>query len=422
MMTSGNGEPVRVGVVGVSRGMAHAEQASRVGMQVVALCDQHENALRKAGEALQVATYTDYDEFLAHDLDAVILANFFHQHAPFAVKALRGGKHVMSEITACKTLGEAVALVRAVEDSGKIYMLAENYVYFAYVQEMRRLYRAGEIGEMQFGEGEYMSPFAAEVWNRLSPGLDHWRNNMPSTHYCTHALGPIMYVTDTTPVSVNAQSIPNFESDEENMHVRRSDKASVRVCRMDNDSVVSLNGHWLRGHGVWYRVHGTRGLMENLRDLDRQEQLRVVHENWDMRAGDVLEKVYKPEFPMLGDLAQTAGHRGGDLFTNYYFAKSIRENEQPWLDVYKGVAMSMVEIQGWRSCLENGAPVEIPDLRDEANRTRYENDDWSPYPEDRGPGQPPPSIRGDIEPSADKIAAARKIWRETGYETDYGLH
>ena len=186
--------------------------------------------------------------------------------------------------------------------------------------------------------------------------------------------------------------------------------------------MVSLNGHWLRGHGVWYRVHGTRGLMENLRDLDRQEQLRVVHENWDMRAGDVLEKVYKPEFPMLGDLAQTAGHRGGDLFTNYYFAKSIRENEQPWLDVYKGVAMSMVEIQGWRSCLENGAPVEIPDLRDEANRTRYENDDWSPYPEDRGPGQPPPSIRGDIEPSADKIAAARKIWRETGYETDYGLH
>ena len=108
---------------------------------------------------MQVATYTDYDEFLGHDLDAVILANFFHQHAPFAVKALRSGKHVMSEITACKTLGEAVALVRAVEDSGKIYMLAENYVYFAYVQEMRRLYRAGEIGEMQFGEGEYMSPF-----------------------------------------------------------------------------------------------------------------------------------------------------------------------------------------------------------------------------------------------------------------------
>lgn len=422
MMTAGNQKPIRVGVVGVSRGMAHATQAPTVGMQLVAICDTHENALRKAGETLKVSTYTDYDDFLAHDMDAVVLANFFHQHAPFAIKALRSGKHVMSEITACKTIGEAVALVRAVEDSDKVYMLAENYIYFAYVQEMRRLYQSGEIGEMQFGEGEYMSPWTADAWTRLSPGMDHWRNQMPSTYYCTHALGPLMYITDTMPVSVNAQSIPKFESDAENLHVRRSDMASVRVCRMDNESVISLNGHWLRGHGIWYRVHGTRGLMENLRELGRQDRIRIVHEAWDMHDGDVQERVYLPEFPMLSDLAQNASHHGGDLFTNYYFAEAIRESKQPWLDVYKGVTMSMVEIQGWRSCLADGAPFEIPDLRIEANLKRYEDDEWSPYPEDRGPGQPPPSIRGNVEPSAEKVAAARKVWQETGYETDYGLH
>ena len=319
-------------------------------------------------------------------------------------------------------MAEAVELVTAVEESGMIYMIAENYVYFAYVQEMRRLYRAGDVGEMQFGEGEYMSPFSAESWNRLSPGLNHWRNYMPATHYVTHALGPIMFITDTTPTSVNAQSIPNFASDEEKLHVRRSDKASVRICRMNNGAVVSLNGHWLRGHGIWYRVHGTRGLMENLRELGRQDRIRVVHEEWDMRDGDVPEKIYAPEFPMLGKLAATAGHRGGDLFTNYYFAEAIRENRQPWLDVHRGVTMSMVEIQGWRSCLTNGAPVEIPDLRDKNTRKSYENDHWSPYPEDQGPGQPPPSIEGNVEPSAERIEAAREIWRQTGYKTDYGLH
>ena len=421
-MTARNDKPIRVGVVGASRGMAHALQAPNVGTQIVAMCSRQETALKHAGETLQVATYTDYDKFLTHDMDAVVLANYFNQHAPLAIRALESGKHVMSEITACKTMGEAVALVRAVEKSGKIYMLAENYIYFAYVQEMRRLYKAGEIGEMQFGEGEYMSPFPAEVWNRLSPGLDHWRNNMPSTHYCTHALGPIMFITDATPVSVNAQSIPNFDSDEEDLHVRRSDKASVRVCRMDNDSVISLNGHWLRGQGIWYRVHGTRGLMENLREIGRQDRIRVVHEDWDMRGGDVKERTYVPEFPMLGELAATAGHHGGDLFVNHYFAEAIRENKQPWLDVYKGVTMSMVEIQGWRSCLADGAPFEIPDLHDEAKRNLYEDDNWSSYPEDRGPGQPPPSVRGDVEPSAESIAAARKVWEEIGYEVDAGMH
>jgi predicted dehydrogenase len=32
-----------------------------------------------------VAVYTDYDRFLEHDMDAVVLANYFHQHAPFAI-------------------------------------------------------------------------------------------------------------------------------------------------------------------------------------------------------------------------------------------------------------------------------------------------------------------------------------------------
>ena len=117
-----------------------------VGMELVALCDTWEERLEQAGKQFGVATYTDYDEFLGHDLDAVILANYFHEHAPFAIKALNAGKHVMSETSACFTLAEGVALVRAVERSGKQYMFAENYPYMLFNQEMRRLYREGEVG------------------------------------------------------------------------------------------------------------------------------------------------------------------------------------------------------------------------------------------------------------------------------------
>ena len=140
---------IRVGVVGVGRGMSMGA-ANGTGLKVVALCDRWEERLADAGERLRVSTYTDYDRFLEHDFDAVILANYFHQHAPFAIKALAAGKHVMSETAACSTLGEGVALARAVEKSGLIYMFAENYPYSAYNQEMRRLYRKGVVGEFKY--------------------------------------------------------------------------------------------------------------------------------------------------------------------------------------------------------------------------------------------------------------------------------
>jgi len=141
-------------------------------MQLVALCDLWAEKLREVGTHLGVATYTDYDKFLRHDMDAVVLANYFHQHAPFAIKALGSGFHVMSECSACKTLAEGVALCRAVEESGRIYMLAENYPFTAFNIEMRRLYRAGEIGRVLYAEGEYNHPMAADqhLWSGSGSG------------------------------------------------------------------------------------------------------------------------------------------------------------------------------------------------------------------------------------------------------------
>ena len=148
-------DTIRVGVVGVGRGMTFAKGAGpHIGMKLVALCDTWEERLTAVGKELDVATYVDYDRFLEHDMDAVILANNFHGRAPFAIKALRAGKHVMSETAACGTLAEGVALARAVEKSGRIYMFAENYPYSAPNQEMCRLFQEGFVGDFKYGEGE----------------------------------------------------------------------------------------------------------------------------------------------------------------------------------------------------------------------------------------------------------------------------
>lgn len=404
---------IRLGVVGLGRGQSFfGASAKALGFELVALCDLWEEKLLEIGKRHNVATYTDYDKFLEHDMDAVVLANFFHEHAPFAIKALKAGKHVMSETAACKTIAEGVELCRTVEQTGKVYMFAENYPYSLTCQELRRVYQTGDLGKVLYADGEYNHPINRDspYYRRLAPTLNHWRNWCPSTYYCTHALAPLMYMTDTMPVSVNALATP-WPDDYPKKALRRSDAQATILCKMDNDAIFRLFGISAAGHSVWYRMHGTQGAAE----LGRPNggQVRVWYEEDTKPKGEVREKSYTPSWPEHADLANKAGHGGGDFWTNLHFARGIRNIEPVYLDVYRGVAMSVVGPQAWRSVLDGGRPYEIPDFKNEKSRKKYENDNYSPFPEDagkqnNGQPQPPPSIKGMNAPSPKLIKSYLK--------------
>ncbi len=412
-----NTKKIRVGVIGLGRGGSFMRQAEATGMELVAICDTWKTKLKEVGKELKVATYTDYDKFLEHDMDAVITANYFHEHAPFAIKALKAGMHVMSECTACKTMSEAVALCEAVEESGKIYMFAENYPYTKVTMEMARLYKAGEIGDVLYGEGEYIHPMSVDETLWYCPSLDHWRNNLPATYYCTHAMAPLMVATDTMPVSVNALVIEAPDGYRPHA-LRQGDIGSVILCRMNNGAVFRLVQHGIPGHSVWYRMHGSRGLIESTRGIGYwgPPTVRVSIDEWELAPGEVANRTYQPDFPKWAQAAAKAGHGGGDYFTSHFFAEAIRSGRQPYLNVYRGVAMSCVGILGWKSALKNGAPYAMPNFKSKRDRAKFADDQWSPFPGDEGPGQPPRSIRGhDKKIAAKELNYARKKWSEYGF-------
>lgn len=407
---------VRIGVVGIGRGLVFIEQSTaEVGIELVALCDTWEERLDEINAEHGVATYTDYDEFLQHDMDAVVLANYFHQHAPFAIKALQAGKHVMSETAACMTMAEGVALVREVERSGLVYMLADQYPFMAVNQEMKRLFEEGTVGDFRYGEGEYVHPMSADFLNGISPGVDHWRNWLPATYYCSHALAPVMHITGTTPKTVNGFVVPYDAQDAVKARTaRRMDTAGMIVVTMDNGALVKLLQFDLRGGGNWVRIHGNRGLMENTRTGGHhgQDRVRIAREVWEKPEGVPEELIYKPDFPEHNEQASKSSHFGGDFFMNLIFADAVRAGVSPFFDVYRGVEMAAVGILSYRSALAGGVPIEVPDFRDEAARAAYADDHWSPDPVFAGPGQPAPSVLGHIEPPAAGLAEAKKVWAD----------
>ena len=364
---------IRVGVVGVLRGLSFAQNAALSGMKLVAICDNWKEKLFSVDVGEEVARYTDYNEFLSNEMDAVILANYFHEHAPFAIKALKAGKHVMSETSCNFTLAEGVELCEAVEETGLIYMLAENYPYTKFNQELRRLYQSGEIGKVSYAEGEYNHPMSEEELRQIIPDSEHWRAKLPPEYYCTHALAPLVYITNLMPLTVVGFSVDLAEP---TYPCPLGEKGFAALIKMEEGAVFRIMGVCMPGHSNWYRIHGTKGAAETARGPGYfgPGQVRVWHESWARSEKTPIERVYEPDWHSNAELAEKVGHGGGDYWVEYNFAKSIRTGIQPFLDVYRGVTMSSVGILIHRSIKSGGMPQEIPDFMDKAARERFRND------------------------------------------------
>jgi predicted dehydrogenase len=346
-------------------------------MQVVAVCERDDRR-REAAKALGAAAYRDVEPFLGHAMDAVILVNDFDQHAPVAIQALDRGLSVLSETAACRTLAEGVALVEAAERSAGVYMFAENYPYMPLTREMRRRYAAGDIGEVRYAEAEYLDEpgdLMAMVNDRA-----HWRARLPATYYCTHSLAPVAAITGTRPVQVSGFVAPTAAGPEELERARLGRGwAALLVVRLDNGAVFkSLHGFLEAGQQAWVRLHGDRGLMENLRQGDSRT-LRVV---WDVKDGEGWQRAeelylpWPPGFPATD--ADPMGDGVAETLMLRDFAEAVRLQTAPAQDVYFGVELSVTGIQAMRSSLTGSLPVEVPDLRRPEVRRAYAADGWFP--------------------------------------------
>lgn len=382
---------LKIGVFGGGRGITMAKmivQNEKDTAELVAVCDQYQPMLdrvKKAAEeaGTQIACYTDFDSFLQHDMDAVVLANYANEHAQYAIRCMKAGKHVMSEVMPCETLAQAIELIETVEQTGMVYTYAENYCYMNHSFEMWRRYRAGEIGEILYGEGEYLHDCAID-WPRLSYGeRDHWRSLAYPSFYCTHSLGPILYATGLRPVKVVGFETPHNPINEK---VGISRGSAVEMVTLENGAVVkSLHGWFKRepnnpdyGHVPNYVIYGQKGTMESGR-LEGQKRLNVYKEE-SGRIGHGSWENYDPEFFVEADrqagLSGQSYHGGSDFYPTHLFIEKIlgRPNGDLAIDVYQAVDMGICGILAWRSVLNGGIPVEIPNLRDPGQRDAFRND------------------------------------------------
>ncbi len=377
---------LKIGVFGVGRGTDIAENFMLLGCEIVAVCDPRRDRMEKSLKRLgnDVAVYEDFDSFIEHDMDAVILANFFHEHAPYAVKCFEKDLHVFCECISNGTMAEGVELIRAFEKSNSIYMLAENYPQMIFNREIKRVCDSGTLGKILFAEGEYnhpCDPMDTSFRKTYTYFPEHWRNYLPRTYYITHSLGPVMHATGATPRRVTAFAAFSPLTGDVPTATHVGDRAAVIMTQNDDGSIFRITGcAGFGAHDNSYRVCGVKGQVENVRGMGNKVMLR--YNEWEKPEGAENERLYEPAWNDRDEeLIKTSGHGGADYLTARMFVDCIRNGKQPEhpFDIYSAINMSSVALLAHRSMLEGGSPYEIPDFHTEEARAQYENDRLSPF-------------------------------------------
>ncbi len=105
---------IRLGVVGAGRiaQVAHLPAATKAqGIELVGISDPSEELATMVSARYGVAGYTDTEELLSLDLDAVVIAVPDRFHLPLGLQALDAGKHVLMEKPLAASAVEAQRLV-----------------------------------------------------------------------------------------------------------------------------------------------------------------------------------------------------------------------------------------------------------------------------------------------------------------------
>lgn len=355
----------RVGIVGVRRGGNLLNQFTAFPVvEITALCDLLEERLAAVGKLYNVPDhflFTDYEAFLEAPIDIVVVSTPIQIHADQVIKSLESGKHVLSEVTAAWTIEQCEQIVNTVKRTGKIYMLAENNCYYHFIREWKKWIGQGRLGKIFYAESEYMHDIQNLIRDEKT-GETFWRVERPPIYYCSHNLGPLLYLMEDrviqacglhTGYNILLDLGPGCLSME------------VALFKTQKGSVIKI----LRSQVAYrwppmefYCLYGTKGYVENGRagGWERTEgKLFVIDEMFREVGHQIIDcSVSDPQAPPE---ALRGGH---NVSAEYYmirdFIEAVNNNTRPPLDVIKAMDMTLPGICAHESAMNGGSWIDVP--------------------------------------------------------------
>lgn len=357
---------VKFGIVGLGRGLSLMwDSLHEPQVRLTAICDRNPEKLKTACEKLTkgnvtgFACFERFEDLLKADIDAVVIATDAVCHVPYAVLAMEAGKHVLSEIPAVNSLEEAKLLKRTVSAHPELkYMTAENDCFLGFIQAWKKMHDDGRFGEVVYAEAEYLHAQDPEKIKAEDYKADHWRAWNPAVKYCTHELGPLLYIMDDRCVSVTCM-VPDVTYNP--YKKERCAENGVALFQTAKGAVIRMLicfGAYV-GYTHNYALYGTKGMIEFDKSKPRKEAHSLAR--FSDIPGSFEQKIDIPiTCSSFGD--GEGGHMGLDKKQVRAFLDCILNDTKPLIDVDLGIRMSLPGIYAHASYLNGGSAVDIPDV------------------------------------------------------------
>lgn len=350
---------LRVGVAGLGRGRQFVDLFRAIPeCEVVAVCDPLQRALAAFQD---VAAYTDYDRFLGEGLDVVAVISPGPVHAEQSVKAMQAGAHVLCETPCVYSVDEAQQVVATVHRTGKVFMLAEDYLWMGWVVRMKAQADGGAFGEAVYAEGDYTHdcrdimlatdagfvPYAER--HRHPNARKTWRaTHLPPIFYTSHTLGPLLHLMDDRIVSAvgmsaGTRTAPDLGTIDLETAIFQTEKGAV--IRLTNGFTVA------HPYFVYYNLVGTKGSMKwsSLGGLvwysetvaPRMTNWQTAPQEWNDRSD---------------------GKNRVEVMVREFVAALVNRTPPP-LDVHRSLDFVLPGVMAHESAMRGSVKLDVPDLR-----------------------------------------------------------
>jgi predicted dehydrogenase len=351
-------------------------------------------------------TVADFDAMLESDVDAVAIFTQRWTHGPMVVKALRAGKHVYSAVPMAITRDEIVEIVRAVEETGLVYMMGETSHYNPAAVFARQKMAEGAFGRVFYSEGDYVHDMDKGFYDayRYSGG-EEWKRtaSYPPMHYPTHAIGGVIGGVGGYAVSVSCigvrddrgdgvfdREISQFGNDFSNASAlfEMNDGGVMRTNEMRRVGYPSqLRESRFRYFGtkasfeqlatvsLWQDAEGVEDVTELLRTADLHDGTghvdpelvaSLAHVSPDLRDAFVTGHAPIHDLSRLptefGDLH--SGHEGSHQFLVDDFVSAVLNRTMPTVNAWQASRYTLPGIVAHESALRDGERLAIDDLGD----------------------------------------------------------
>lgn len=194
-------EKLKIGIIGCG-GIANGKHMPAIkkldNVEMVAFCDiipeRAEKAAKEFGTA-DAKVYTDYKELLKDEsIHNVRILTPNRWHAVMTVDALKAGKHVLCEKPMALNYAEALEMLEAQKESGKVLTIGYQHKFDPDVIYAKQEAEKGTFGDIYFAKASILRRRGVPTWGVFTQKAEQGGGSL--IDITTHSLDMVLYIID----------------------------------------------------------------------------------------------------------------------------------------------------------------------------------------------------------------------------------